>query len=170
MATGLSVRVAAGVQGTLAKSLAGSAEGAEARLNFGVPMEFLDGIIAGRADRIHAQRATIGASSNLDLDLSGTLENMFGDPAVFAKVCAMFFRHISGPNPIVIGNAAANPFIGPFGAAAHTIAVAPTGEFVIGRTDLAGWPVVAGTGDILRLANGAGGSVDIDIVIIGRSA
>lgn len=166
---GLTARVAAGIQGVYSKAMPGSAEGIEARLNFGVPLEFLDGIIAGRADRIYANRHTINASSNLDIDLSGTLANMFGETTVFAKVCAIFVRHVSGPNPVVIGNAAA-PFIGPFGAAAHTIAVHPTGELVIGRTDLAGWPVTATTADILRFANGAGGAIDVDIAIIGRSA
>lgn len=167
---GLNARVAAGIQGVFSAAIPGSAEGAEARLNFGVPLEFLDGITAGRADTIHGQRAVINASSNLDLDLSGTLANMFGGPAVFAKVCAIFVRHVAGPNAVVIGNAAAAPFVGPFGAAAHTIAVAPTGEMVIGRTDLAGWPVVNAASDILRFANAAGGAITVDIVIIGRSA
>ena len=163
---GLLARVAIGISGNITKALSTGGQ-AERQFWYGTALEFKDGAGANQANKLYAARLTIAAASQQDIDLSGTLENELGDAVVFTAIKAILVRPISGPNPVVVGNAAVNPWVGPFGAAAHTIAVPQGGEMAIGRVDAPGWPVGAGATDILRLANAAGGPVDCDIVIVG---
>lgn len=119
----------------------------------------------------HAQR-TITASANDDLDLAGVLTGALGAVVTFAKVKMILVSAAAGnTNNVIIGNAAATQFVGPFGAAAHTITLGPGDMFLITRRNLGGLTVGAGSSDILRLTNSAGGtSVVYDIVIVGTSA
>jgi hypothetical protein len=125
---------------------------------------------ANQADLMFADTRTLAASASENLDLNGALTDVLGKTLNLLKVKAIMVRASgANANDIVIGGAATNGFVGPFGAAAHTIAVRPGGEFVIAHSG-AGWPVVAGTGDLLKIANGgAGTSVTYDIIIIGTT-
>lgn len=124
------------------------------------------------ADKLYADSNTLAASANVDIDLAGGLTDALGAALTFARVKALFLRAAVGnSNNVVIGGAASNQFVGPFGAAAHTIAVKPGGFMGFVAPDATGWAVTAGTGDLLRIANsGAGSSVTYDVVIIGASA
>jgi hypothetical protein len=121
------------------------------------------------ADVMFSDARTIAASSTDDLDLRGTLTDAFGATINFAEVVAIYVEAAStNTNNVVIGGAASNQFVGPFGAAAHTIALAPGEAFCM--TNKAGWTVTAGTGDILRIANSAAGtSVKYNIILVGRT-
>jgi hypothetical protein len=129
---------------------------------------FLPGGGVGQANILWDQERTIAASANDDLDLNGSLLTDFGTPANFTAIRAIVIKALPGnTNNVVIGGAASNQFVGPFGAAAHTIALRPGEEFVISNRG-AGWTVTPGTGDILRIANGgAGSTVTYQIAIIG---
>lgn len=133
--------------------------------------EFTTGTAAGLADRLFSDQRTLAASAGEDLDLSGALLDALGQPAVFAKVRAIMVKAAAGnTNNVVVGGAATNAFVGPFGAAAHTIAVQPGGAMVL-VAPTNGWVVTAGTGDLLRIANGGAGSpVTYDLVVVGTSA
>lgn len=133
--------------------------------------ELANGTGAGQADRVYAKSITLAASANQDIDLNGALLDTLGGPAVFAKIKAIAIKaREANTNNVVVGGAAANGFIGPFGAATHTIAIQPGGMFVISAPG-AGWTVTAATADLLRVANsGAGTPVTLDIVVIGTSA
>jgi len=98
--------------------------------------------------------------------------DIFGVAVAFARIKAIVIIAAAGnTNDVVLGGAAAAQFFGPFGAATDTIAVRPGGILVMAAPDATGWPVTPTTADILRVANGAGGtSVTFDIVIIGASA
>lgn len=122
-----------------------------------------------KTDVLFSDGRTIAASSNDDLDLRGTLTDAFGAVINFAEIVAIYVEASStNTNNVVIGGAAANQFIGPFGAATHTISLLPGQVFCI--TNKNGWTVTAGTGDILRIANsGAGSSVNYNIVLVGRT-
>lgn len=162
--------VALAVKGTLTSSL--DLVTASAPLNMGRSIALANGTGAGQADRIFSDTRTLAASANEDLDLAGVLVDAFGAAITFVKVKAIVVSAASGnTNNVVIGGAAATQFVGPFGAATHTISVAPGGFFAIARSDATGWAVGAGASDLLRVANsGAGTSVTYDIVIIGTSA
>lgn len=129
------------------------------------------GVASGQADRVYAKTITLAASANQDIDLSGALLDAIGGSAVFAKVKAIAVKAADGnTNNVVVGGAAANGFVGPFGATTHTVAVPPGGRFVI-FAPVAGWTVTAATADLLRVANsGAGTSVTLDLIVIGCSS
>lgn len=132
-----------------------------------------NGTGANQADLLWTDRRTIGASSNDDIDLSGTsLTDVFGQTVSFARVKGLFVFASSGnTNNVVIGNAASNQFLGPLGAAAHTLAIQPGGAYVAFAPGATAWAVANASTDTLRIANsGAGTSVTYDIAILGASA
>lgn len=127
---------------------------------------------AGAADRIWHDQRTIAASGTDDLDLAGTLLDVFGATVTFARIKSITIAASSGnTNNVIIGAAAANGFATWAGATTHTVTVRPGGFFQIASTDATSYAVTAGTADILRIANsGAGTSVLYDVVLIGASA
>src|SRR5262245_29934480 len=144
----------------------------QAALAFTRSLSLTSGVGAGQADKVFDDIRTITASGNDDLDLAGVLVDAFGATVTFVKVKGIFVAADAGnTNNVVVGNAAATQFVGPFGAATHTVAIPPGGWFGICRSDVTGWAVGAGASDLLRIANsGAGTSVTYSIVILGTSA
>lgn len=131
-------------------------------------VEFSPGAAAGQANIVFSDTRTIAASSNDDLDLNGSLPGSLSGTVGFTLVRAIIIRAAAGnTNNVVVGGAASNQFVGPFGAAAHTLAIRPGDElFITNRGP--GWTVTPGTGDLLRIANGGAGTpVTYDIIIIG---
>jgi len=131
----------------------------------------LDGTAAGQADLLFSDQRTITASSNEDLDLSGSLTDVYGTTLAFVKVKVIAIYAASGnTNNVQVGPAASNGFLGPFADASDQIDIAPGGTMLL-TAPSAGWTVTASTGDLLNIANsGAGTGVTYDIVIIGTSA
>lgn len=132
-----------------------------------------DGTAANQADKVWSDTRTLAASTSEDLDLSGVLTGPFGNTVSFAKVKSIYVSAASGnTNNVVVGGASATQFVGPFGAATHTIAVPPGGVFLIAGPALAGIGAVSnGATDLLKIANsGAGTSVTYTIKITGTSA
>jgi hypothetical protein len=144
-------------------------------ISHAVSIEYASGTGAGQADKVFADTRTLAASANEDLDLAaGALTDAFGTTLTFAKVKAVYVSTAAGnTNNVVVGGAATNTWVGPFGAATHTMAVRPGGvlELATGETDTNGYAVTAGTGDQLRVANSGGTTpVTYTIVIVGTSA
>lgn len=140
-----------------------------------VAIELANGTGAGQADKVFADTRTILASANEDLDLAaGALTDAFGTTLTFAKVKALYVAAAAGnTNNVVVGGAAANAWVGPFGDATDKITVRPGGvlELAVGEADINGYAVTAGTGDQLRVANSGGTtSVTYTIIIVGTSA
>lgn len=129
------------------------------------------GTTAQKADVVFSDTITLSASGSQNLDLAGSLENALGGAAVFAKVKAIAVKASpANTNDVVVGGAGSNTFDGPFADSSDKINVAPGGVLLV-TAPAAGWDVTADTGDILTVANGAGGtSVTFDIIIIGTSA
>ncbi|MFZ0267756.1 hypothetical protein [Caulobacter sp.] len=116
-----------------------------------------------------ADRRTLAAGASEGLDLSGGLFDVFGVALNFTKIKAIeIIAAAANTNDVVLGGAAANAFVGPFGAADDTCTVPPGGVVMLVNPTAAGWPVTPGTGDLLKVANSAGGTaVTYDIVIVG---
>lgn len=133
-------------------------------------VEFLSGTTAGKVDRVFSDERTLAASASETLDLAGSLLDTFGATITFAKVDAIHVKAAdANVGDIIIGNAASNGFVGPFGAATHTIAVKPGGSITLVAPQ-GGWTVTAGTGDLLKVLNGSGSaSSTYRIVLLGRS-
>lgn len=143
----------------------------EARHNLSYSKTLTDGTANGKADLAWGKTATLAASANEDIDLAGSLTGALGGTTTFVEVVSITVTADEGnTNNVVVGGAAATQFVGPFGAATHTIAVQPGGSFTV-NAPAAGWGVTAGSTDFLRIANsGAGSSVTYKILIVGRSA
>lgn len=120
----------------------------------------------GEADILWTDSRSLAASGTESLDLAGGLTNVFGSVITFAEVTALYFYN-TGTTAMTIGNAATNAWVGPFGAATHTLTI-PAGEMLT-LTNADGWAVIAATGDLLKVLNAAGATGTYDIMIIGRS-
>lgn len=128
---------------------------------------------SGQADLVWGDTNTLAASANTDLDLAaGALTGALGGTLTFARVKAIMLLAASdNTNNVVLGGAASNQFIGPFGAGTQTISVPPGGVALLTAPGVTGWAVTAGTGDLLRIANsGAGSTVTYTVLIVGASA
>lgn len=146
---------------------------ASAPLTYAAARSLSSGVGAGAADQMFFDQRQIAASGNDDLDLSGTaLQNALGVNIAFARIKALIIEALgTNANNLIVGNAAANQWQGPFGAVTHTVQVRPGGLLAMFASDVTAWPVTAGTGDILRIANsGAGSVVDYKIILVGATA
>jgi hypothetical protein len=141
-------------------------------LSYAKSQGYTSGAGASQMDRLFASQRTIAASGTDDLDLTGTaLQDILNQNLALARVKLIAVYAATGnTNNVVVGAAAATQFVGPFGANTHTLAVPPGGSLIILSPTAAGWPVVAATSDLLRVANsGAGTSVTYDVIIGGSS-
>lgn len=127
---------------------------------------------AGKADLRFADTRTLAASATEDLDLAGSLVDIYGATLTFAKIKAVIISAAAGNTNSVVVGAGTNPWLTALNSTG-TITLRP-GAFIAlgaGAADATAYAVTAATGDILKIANsGAGTSVTYDIVIIGTSA
>ncbi|WP_119270851.1 hypothetical protein [Taklimakanibacter deserti] len=133
--------------------------------------ELTSGTGNSQCDLEYRAQRTLSASANEDLDLAGSLADVFGATLTFVKVRGIWIKAAAGnTNSVVIKPASSNGFTGPFGAATHTITLPPSGVFLV-TAPVGGWTVTAGTVDKINIANSAGStSVTYDIHVIGASA
>src|SRR5690349_7014671 len=135
---------------------------------------YANGTAAGQANKLFTDTRTITASSNDDLDLNGVLTDAFGGSLALLRVKGLIVAAAAGnTNDVVVGGAASNAWVTPFGSATDKIKVKPGAVLALfaGLADATGWTVTAATGDVLRIANGGAGTpVTYDIVIIGADA
>lgn len=131
---------------------------------------FTNGTGAGQANRVWADERTLAASATEDLDLSGTLVDAFGATITLQKVKGLIVAaSAANTNNVVIGGASATQWVGPFGAATHTLAIKPGGLVALFAPDAAGYPVTSST-DLLKVANsGSGTGVTYQIVVVGTN-
>jgi len=123
----------------------------------------------GKIDIDFMDVRTLAASTSENLDLAGSLTDAFGQTITAAKIKAIEIENPEASlSNLTVGAAASNTFVGPFADATDAIVLKPGDKTVIvSRT---GWTVTASTGDILKVANGSGGSVNYTIKLLGASA
>ncbi len=140
-------------------------------MTFSKTVSLPTGTTSSKADRLFSDTRTVGTSANEDLDLAAVLEDAFGQAITFVKVKAIaFYAHTTNTNSVIVKPAASNGFTGPFGGASHSITIPPGGWFYV-TAPVAGWSVVADTGDLINVANSAGTTtVTYDVMIVGTSA
>ncbi|MFG2277519.1 hypothetical protein ACGFNQ_02375 [Streptomyces asoensis] len=131
-----------------------------------------NGTGVGKADKVYQARRTLAASATEDLDLAGVLADALGSTVTFVRVKGLFISAAAAnANNVVVGAASSNAWAALLNATG-TLTVRPgaTVGAMAGVAD-AGYAVTAGTGDLLKIANSAGGtSVQYDIFIVGASA
>lgn len=165
-----------GVNTNLAVRLTATANKAEPvgaasqQVNEAFALALAAGIGIGKSDIMFTKAINIAASGSATIDLVGSLVDAFGATVNFADIQIVYLEaDATNVNKIVMGNGATNPWVGPFDAGADTIAVKPGGCLL--WADPEGWPVVATTGDLLKLANSSSGTaVTGKLVLVGRSA
>lgn len=139
----------------------------------GAVLKVANGTGAGQADRVWSATRTLAASATEDLDLVGTtLLDAFGAAVTFPKVTALIVRAAPGNTNNVVVGAGTNAWATLLNTTG-TITLRPGAwlAIAVGQTDISGYVTTAATGDILKVANGGGGTqVSYDIVVIGKSA
>jgi hypothetical protein len=123
----------------------------------------------GQADVCFSDTRTTAGTDSLDLAGGGLLDNV---GAVFApaRVKVVFvFAAVANTTNVLFRRPAGATGVPIFSAVADEIPIHPGGMALIGSTSAAGYPVTAGTGDIIEVA-AASGTVTYDIIIIGASA
>lgn len=144
-----------------------------ANLNYTKAVSLASGVLAGQADRIFHDQRTLIASATEDLDLAGVLLDIAGAAITFQRIKGLIVAAAAGnTNNVVFGAAAANPWTALLGATG-TLVLRPGAVMgmAAGAADAIGYAVAAGTGDMLKVANSAGGSpVTYDIILLGASA
>jgi hypothetical protein len=131
--------------------------------------DLANGTGANQANNIHVDMFSIASGGSLDIDLAGSLVNPLNEPVVFTAIKTILIEaDPANTTNLTVGNGA-NPFVGPFGAGAHTLSIVPGGFAVLHNPSAGGWAVVAGTGDVLKIANAAGATATGRITVIGES-
>jgi hypothetical protein len=174
MTTSLTSKIHAGIEGQYqAASLFGTQldipSFTKQSLN---PISLDSGVAAGQCDTMFCSERTLAASATENLDFAGALTDPLGNSLTFGHIKAIEIEaDAANVNNVVVGGTASNQFIAGFGAATHTWILTPGARMIIYAGAGVGWPVVAATGDLLKVANsGSGTSVKYRITAIGTSA
>jgi hypothetical protein len=132
-----------------------------------------DGVGAGQANRIYQDRNTLAASGTIDIDLAGSLLDVYGDAVTFARIKAIIITAAdANANNVVVGGVAAglSTIIQP--QTTGNVVVRPGSTFMVaaGAADAVGYLVTATTADLLHIINSAGGTgVDYELIIVGSA-
>lgn len=134
-------------------------------------LQFANGVASGQADIVWTDERTVAGSGNDDIDLAGVLTDAFGATITAAEMVGIIIvADSTNANALNVG-AGSNPWFAMFMATGDGIKVFPNGVFVNFGSDASGLgAVVAGTGDILRVANPGGASCKYKIAILARTA
>jgi hypothetical protein len=92
----------------LAATLTGTADfGApSSRVRFAQQLDLTSGTGAGRADKLWTDQRTLAASGTEDLDLAGSLTDVYGATITLATVKVLFVRAAAAnTNDVVLGGA-----------------------------------------------------------------
>lgn len=130
-------------------------------------IQHADGTGLNQAQVMWSDTRTLTSSATESLDLSGSLTDAFGVSLVMTAIKGIII-YSSPLNTVnlTIGNVT-NGLATIFGAATQSFPIQP-GELLVKWTpSAAGHVVTAGTGDLLKVANGAASSV-YDIIVIGN--
>ena len=136
-------------------------------------VSFADGTGAGQADVLFTDKRTLADGISEDLDLSGSLVDGLGDAITLARVRAILIVNLGTLSTLKVGGAAANQFL-MFDGADDVVTIRQGGLLLLadGDDDVTGYPVTAGTGDLLKILHGGEDTADLDyeIIIVGASA
>jgi hypothetical protein len=132
-----------------------------------------NGVAAGQADRRYVTQLSILASSNTVLNLSSLLDP-FGGSVAFVRIKEIFVQllTITAATSILVGGAATNGFANWLTVATTALRVRNGMCFYLGCCpDSTGYPVVATTGDQLKIANeDAVLAATVNVSLVGCSA
>lgn len=118
------------------------------------------------ADLVYHASRTLSSAATENLDLAGSLTDAFGTTLTFVRVKSILIENTSASMTLTLGGDANSvPFFDP---ATSTVSIPPSGAVAL-VAPLAGWPVAAGTGDILKMTNSTGTATTYKIWVVGGS-
>jgi hypothetical protein len=165
----LSVAIRASIFAKQTKT--GDLESATSLIEKALAASFSDGAGANQANRIWKSERTLAASATENIDLSGSLLDVYGDAVVFARIKALIVLAASGNTNNVNVTRPASNGLAAYLAASDGEPVHPGGFFVKVWPGATAIPVTAGTGDILTFTNSAGDtSVSYTVIILGAAS
>ncbi len=124
-----------------------------------------NGVGAQQGNQHWHDERTIADAANDDLDFSGSLVNRFGETIALTAIKAIMIANQDINTHLVIGQAAANPITSLFNGNDHVVKIPPAAAagnpsiWFMTATDAAGFAVVGGSADVLRVAHGGVGTV-----------
>lgn len=138
------------------------------------PLAFLanyvfSGTSAYQGTTFTSDNRTLGAGAADAFDLAGGLVDIFGNVVTFTRAILIETTTGSaGDLTLFAASAGSNSFVGPMNPGAQ-IRVRPgcTWGGVAPNPD--GWPVIAGTADILFVSNQSAGNINYSIILIGTT-
>jgi len=133
-------------------------------------LTFSNGTGANKAQAVFADNRSLAASASEDLDLSGALVDVYGNTISFATIKAILVvADSTNGSTLSIGGAATNAFVNWVANASDIVKIRSGGFLLLAAPDVTGYPVTAGTGDLLHIANDdAGAGAIYDIMLIGE--
>ncbi len=144
---------------------------ADAPLQTQKKITMTNGTGASTADLVFSDTRTLSASASENLDLAGSLADVFGSTLTFVELRAVMVIAAAGNTNNVRVTRPASNGVPLFLAASDGIDVPPGGVFLWACPADGKVTVTASTGDLLTVANSSSGtSVTYDVVIVGTSA
>lgn len=159
-------RVVSTWRGTYSKT-SDVADGTQA-VDHSLSVQYDNGVGANQANVFFPDTRTLAASASEDLDLTGSLSDVFGASLVNARIKAIRISAAAGnTNNVIVGAASGTQWASLLNAAG-TITLHPGAYFEAATPTAAGWTVTAGSADLLKIANSGGStSVTYTIELIG---
>lgn len=160
------------VQAILAFSYSKTADLSTARedLLYNHRVDFTDDT-AYELDTIFSDNLSLAGTGSTTLDLAGGLTDIYGAAITFTNIKGIFIRNHSSESgqKLNVGGAAANGWYAGYVADSSDKRQIPAGGFDWWMDPDNGSPVVAGTGDLLLIANTGTTTATFDIIIMGAT-
>lgn len=167
MALSVSLPIAATLNQTSTLDIAAGS----APLAFLANYSFSSGTSAYQGTTFASDQRTLGTGAVDSFDLAGGLVDIFGNVVTFTRIRAIMIETSAAAagDLSIFDVSGGNAFIGPISNPGDTVRVRPGCTWIAVAPAADGWPVIAGTGDILQVTNTSPGNILYSIVIIGTT-
>tara|TARA_R110000868_G_scaffold111743_2_gene301431 strand:+ start:618 stop:1118 length:501 start_codon:yes stop_codon:yes gene_type:complete len=160
-AINLNINVAQSGSGTLATALSNTVVSES--------LSLLNGTGLNQSNQTWSSAAQLGISATDSIDMAGVISDAFGALITFTSITAVAVIADAGNGDNIEIGGNANAFASFLGGGTEIVKLPPGGSFLITAPSVTGFPVTAGTGDILDITNADGAAVaNYKIVLVGR--
>jgi len=159
LTTSIGVNISGNLAGTAGLTTPGAQLAAQRTISLA------NGTGASQANKVYATTLAITTGATTDVDLAGSLTDALGAAFTPSKVKAVYIY--SAPtnttNLTLFGDTNSVPILN---TAATTVTLLPGGMFLLVEPPNAGIAVTGATGDIIQIANAAGATASVDLVVV----
>lgn len=132
-----------------------------------------NGTAVDQADLLYLAQGSLSASGTLNLDLAGSLTDVFGATLTFARIKGIFidFQSANTSSGITVGGHATAAALVGFVDATDKVTVKKNGVLLMSNPSATAWAITATTADIIKIVNDDGSNAALyRIAIWGASA